>query len=105
METVDEKSSSTVTANTLDIKVVAKRMDRLESQQAAIILSETDIVNSKTNMRRYFLDSQKAVKEFLVAQLAHMIPLLGEKDKEPQHPNQQMTDLVRANIKNVILKD
>ncbi|KAM6586338.1 hypothetical protein CsatA_008943 [Cannabis sativa] len=76
--------SSALSANTPEYRALVERLDRLEKQQTAIIMSHAELLNNQTNVRCLFLDNQKEMKEFFMAQLGNLMTLLKEGASQPQ---------------------
>ncbi|XP_060969515.1 uncharacterized protein LOC115713230 [Cannabis sativa] len=77
---------------------IEARLEKLESQQEAVMLAQTGLVNSHLSMRRSFTESQKDLKETLLAKMDELMamvkgaPTPGEPTPAPQNEEQQASD-------------
>ncbi|KAM6548176.1 hypothetical protein CsatB_019852 [Cannabis sativa] len=77
---------------------IEARLEKLESQQEAVMLAQTGLVNSHLSMRRSFTESQKDLKETLLAKMDELMamvkgaPTPGEPEPAPQNEEQMESD-------------
>ncbi|XP_060959949.1 uncharacterized protein LOC133030917 [Cannabis sativa] len=95
---------SAPTSTTVDTDLVKRldsieaRLEKLESQQEAVMLAQTGLVNSHLSMRRSFTESQKDLKETLLAKMDELMamvkgaPTPAEPTPAPQNEEQQASD-------------